>query len=110
MCLLYLTSLCSCSVILIFCYAEGFLAFYDSSTFNGSSGSPVVKVVDGKLQVVGLHRFRAINEKCRAGTIFGEILRHACFIDGEGMFELVKCDEVWMHSVYTYHVTHLSCV
>ncbi|XP_065890663.1 uncharacterized protein [Dysidea avara] len=61
----------------------GFLAFYDCSTFSGSSGSPVVKVVNGKLKVVALHRFRTINEKSRAGSIFTEILRHACFIDEE---------------------------
>ena len=44
-----------------------------------------MKVVNGKLQVVALHRFRTINEKSRAGSIFTEILRHACFVDGEGM-------------------------
>jgi len=80
----------------------GFLAFYDSSTFNGSSGSPVVKVVEGKLQVVALHRFRTINQKCRAGSILTEILRHACFIEEEGTSCVVQSEQYG-----TYHCPYI---
>ena len=61
----------------------GFLVFYGCATYKGSSGSPVLKVVDGTLKVVALHR------GCQAkylnyGSLFSEVLFHAAGRDSAG--------------------------
>jgi len=86
-CVFVCVCVCVCVnvLVVISIISTGFLAFYDASTFKGSSGSPVVNVVEGKLQVVAIHRFRAISQKCRAGSILTEILCHACFVKDEGI-------------------------
>ena len=55
---------------------------YDCQTYGGSSGSPVVKVVNGKLQVVGVHR-GVIENTYNCGSLLTAILSHKCF-GGDG--------------------------
>ena len=57
--------------------------FYGCATYKGSSGSPVLKVVDGTLKVV------ALNRGCQAkylnyGSLFSEVLFHASERDSAG--------------------------
>ena len=56
----------------------GFLLLYDCETYGGSSGSPVVKVVNGKLQVVGMH-CGVLEYKYNFGLLFTAILSHQHF-------------------------------
>ena len=51
---------------------------YEGGTKPGSSGSPIMKEVDGRLRVVGLHRSGYENKKpCfNAGSLFSEILHN----------------------------------
>jgi len=61
----------------------GFFVFYGCVTYKGSSGSPVLKIVDEKLRVVAVHR--ACQKKyLNYGTEFSAILSHATLIDEEG--------------------------
>ena len=48
--------------------------YYSSATEPGSSGSPIVKEVEGMLRVVGLHR--AGDEEHNWGSLFSEIINH----------------------------------
>lgn len=59
--------------------------FYDCRTFNGSSGSPVVKEVNGKLHVVGIHRFSLKGVYYNCATLFSAVFSHAHFDDKEGI-------------------------
>ena len=57
--------------------------FYGCATYKGSSGSPVMKVVDRTLRVVALHR------GCQAkylnyGSLFSEVLFHAAGKESTG--------------------------
>ena len=64
-------------------YNTGFFVYYGCSTCKGSSGSSVLKVVDGKLRVVALHC--ASQEKyLNYGSLFSAVLSHASLIDGNG--------------------------
>ena len=63
----------------------GFMMFYDCRTFNGSSGSPVVKVVDGKLQVVAIHRGILDSTYYNCSTLFSAVFSHLHFDDKEGL-------------------------
>ena len=67
----------------------GFLMLYDCCTFNGSSGSPVVKVVDGKLQVVAVHRGVIRTMYYNFSTLFTSIFSHVGFDNKEGLVTLV---------------------
>ena len=74
-----------------FIYFAGFFVFYGCATCEGSSGSPVLKVVDGKLKVVALHR--ACGEKnLNYGSLFSAVLSHAHLIDGDGNHEYLLCN------------------
>ena len=68
---------------MIMLFTSGFLLLYDCETYGGSSGSPVVKVVNGKLQVVGLHR-GIIENKYNFGSLLTAILSHWYFGDDGG--------------------------
>ena len=46
--------------------------YYSSATERGSSGSPIVKEVNGKLRVIGLHR--AGDKEHNWGSLFSEII------------------------------------
>ena len=48
--------------------------YYSSATECGSSGSPIVKEVNGKLRVVGI--YRAGDEEHNWGSLFSEIINH----------------------------------
>ena len=48
--------------------------YYSSATERGSSGSPIVKEVNGKLRVVELHR--AGDEEHNWVSLFSEIIYH----------------------------------
>ena len=63
--------------------------FYDCCTFNGSSGSPVAKVVGGKLQVVAVHRGLIQTTYYNCSTLFASIFSHVGFDDKEGLVTLV---------------------
>ena len=67
----------------------GFLVLYDCCTFNGSSGSPVVKVVDGKLQVMAIHRGLIHTTYYNCSTLFASVYSHVGFDDKEGLVTLV---------------------
>lgn len=57
--------------------------FYGCATCGGSSGSPVLKVVDGELRVVAVHR-GYLQGFLNFGTCFSAILSHASLINEEG--------------------------
>ena len=59
--------------------------FYDCCTCGGSSGSPVLKVVDGKLRVVAIHRAYLRGTCYNSATLFSAIFSHAEFDDKKGM-------------------------
>ena len=46
--------------------------YYSSATEPGSSGSPILKEVEGELKLVGLHR--AGNTESNWGSLFSEIV------------------------------------
>ena len=46
--------------------------YYLSATERGSSGSPILKEVEGELKLVGLHR--AGNTETNWGSLFSEIV------------------------------------
>lgn len=54
--------------------------YYQCDTYNGSSGSPVMKVVNRKLQVVALHR-GCERKHLNYGSLFAAVLKH---VNGEG--------------------------
>ena len=59
--------------------------FYDCCTFNGSSGSPVVKVVGGKLQVVAIHRGGLHGTYYNLSTLLSDVFSHVCFDAKKGV-------------------------
>ena len=59
--------------------------FYDCYTFNGSSGSPVVKVVDGKLQVVAIHRGVLHKAYYNMASCFSDVFSYLRFDDKKGL-------------------------
>ena len=56
--------------------SAGFPLFYDCRTLNGSSGCPVVKVADGKLQVVAIHRGLLQGTFYNCSTSFTDVFSH----------------------------------
>ena len=48
--------------------------YYSNATERGSSGSPILKEVDGRLKLVGLHREG--DEDYNWGSLFSEIINH----------------------------------
>ena len=66
------TCLISCLVVL-----PGPFLYYKCTTEKGSSGSPVLKEVDGELKIVALHRGTTDGNQCLAehncGTLIKEI-------------------------------------
>ena len=48
--------------------------YYSNATDRGSSGSPILKEVDGHLKLVGLHREG--DEDHNWGSLFSEIINH----------------------------------
>ena len=48
--------------------------YYSNATERGSSGSPILKEVDGHLKLVGLHREG--DEDRNWGSLFSEIINH----------------------------------
>ena len=61
--------------------------FYDCCTFNGSSGSPVLKVVEGKLQVVAIHRGFLHGTFYNLATLFSDLFSHLHFDDKKGVIK-----------------------
>ena len=59
--------------------------FYDCRTFNGSSGSPVVKVVDGKLRVMAIHRGILQGTYYNLATVFSDVFSHVHSDDKKGV-------------------------
>ena len=59
--------------------------FYDCCTFNGSSGSPVLKVVEGKLQVVAVHRGALHGTFYNLATFFSDVFSYLRFDDKKGV-------------------------
>ena len=53
---MYIASYILSFIVHVLYLNAGFFVFYGCATYNGSSGSPVLKVVDGALRVVALHR------------------------------------------------------
>ena len=58
------------------------MVFYCFETHGGSSGSPVLKIVDGKPRVVAVHR-ACKKKNLNYGTKFSAIISHA-FLGGGG--------------------------
>ena len=58
-------------------FAIGHLLFYSCDTDGGSSGAPVFKVANKRLQVLALHRGSWEGVKFNFGTLITEVLRHA---------------------------------
>ena len=71
------TYICTCVPLF---KITGSLVYYQCETHNGSSGSPVMKVVNGTLQVVALHR-GCEKKYLNYGSLFAAVLKHA---NGEG--------------------------
>ena len=57
--------------------------FYGCATCQGSSGSPVLKIVDGGFRVVAVHRGH-LKGFLNFGTRFSTILSRSSLIDEEG--------------------------
>ena len=57
---------------------------YDCKTFEASSGSPVLKEVNGKLQVVGIHRGPLRETYYNSSTHFSDILNYIDSNDKKG--------------------------
>ena len=78
----------------------GPLLLYKSGTTNGSSGSPVLKEVNGVLVPVALHRGGNSNARlyrgCNFGTLISEILK--C-LSGQP-YSSCMCRHVCTYSVY----------
>ena len=67
-------------------YTIGFFVYYGCKTLKGSSGSPILKVVDGKLRVVAIHNGAAdLSESRKYGIEFKAVLCHAGLEKGEGI-------------------------
>lgn len=66
-----------------FKYTTGFYIYHGCETFQGSSGSPILKVVNGNLRVVALHR-GGVTANLKYGTDFKAVLHHTKLVDGEG--------------------------
>ena len=56
------------------CNCIGPLLLYKSGTKSGSSGSPVLKEINGMLVPVALHRGGDLYQGCNFGTLISEIL------------------------------------
>ena len=61
--------------------------YYGCATYEGSSGSPVLKIVDGKLRVVALHRASVQEKNLHYGSLFSSILDHAFLVEGKYIFK-----------------------
>ena len=72
---------------IIFCFV-GFLMLYDCKTFNGSSGSPVLKEVNGELQVVGIHRGILNETYYNISTLFSEVYKYVNSDDKKGLITI----------------------
>ena len=77
---------------------------YKSGTSNGSSGSPVLKEVNGNLVPVALHRGGAPNSQlykgCNFGTLISEILK--CITGQQYLSCKYVCMRIRMHTKYIY--------
>ena len=65
-----------------------FLMFYDCKTFSASSGSPVLKEVDGKLQVVAIHRGFLNGTYYNLSTRFSDVLNYVGSNDKKGLITI----------------------
>ena len=82
-CVSFCSYTCICVCVYVYTYAltlnvqflnTDIYLYYSSATECGSSGSPIVKEVNGKLRVVGLHR--AGDEEHNWSSLFSEIINH----------------------------------
>ena len=68
-----------------FKYIVGFFIYHGCDASKGSSGSPIVKEVNGNLRVVAIHRSGvAVTSNLHYGTAFKAVLCHANLIRGQG--------------------------
>ena len=65
-----------------------FLMLYDCKTFHASSGSPVLKVVDGKLQVVAIHRGFLHGTYYNLSSRFSDVLNYISSTDNKGLITI----------------------
>ena len=88
-----------CQLYFIFIYLEPLL-LYECTTEMGSSGSPVLKEVDGDLKIVALHRggkdkqWNSDGYNC--GTLIQQIVNH---LNGQ---QCLRCKSTICYSIYNY--------